>query len=101
MFFVGNNTTGEHQKQMSKRYAPRAQNKNSRIETEWRGLVSRRSETARRDEGTLTAEVETSSNNSTLFQIRKGPATLDLTGHEARTLFQLLSSHYDGMSYMD
>lgn len=81
---------------MSKRYArARAQNKNSRIETEWRGEVARRSETARRDEGTLTAEVDTTSSNSTSFQIRKGPATLELNGHEARTLFQLLSKHYD------
>jgi len=83
---------------MKKRYI-RAQNKNSRIETEWRGITARRSETARRDEGTLTAEVDTSSSNSTNFQIRKGPATLELTGHEARTLFQLLSSHYDAMDF--
>jgi hypothetical protein len=86
---------------MSKRYASaRAQNKNSRIETEWRGSVARRSETARRDEGTLTAEVDTTSSNATSFQIRKGPATLELNGHEARTLFQLLQSHYsDDMSF--
>lgn len=81
---------------MRKRYArARAQNKNSRIETEWRGDVSRRSETARRDEGTLTAEVDTTSSNSTFFMINKGPATFYLNGHEARTLFQLLSSHYE------
>lgn len=85
---------------MSKRYSYRTQNKNSRIETEWRGVVARRSETARRDEGTLTAKVETSSSNSTNFQIQKGSATLDLNGHEARTLFQLLQSHYsDFMSF--
>jgi hypothetical protein len=85
---------------MAKRYSrERAQNKNSRIETEWFGITARRTETARRDEGTLTAEVSTSSNNSTNFQIRKGPATLDLNGHEARTLFQLLASHYGDMSF--
>ena len=85
---------------MSKRYTrARAQNKNSRIETEWRGITARRSETARRDEGTLTAEVDTTSSNSTNFQIRKGPATLELTGHEARTLFQLLASHYDAIDF--
>ena len=81
---------------MGKRYSRRVQNKNSRIETAWRGLFARRTETARRDEGTMIAEIDTSSSNSTTFQIRKGPATFELNGHEARTLFALLQSHYEG-----
>jgi len=80
---------------MGKRYTRRAQNKNSRIETSWSGVYARKSETARRDEGTLVAEIDTSSSNSTTFQIRKGPATFELNGHEARTLFTLLASHYE------
>ena len=53
-------------------------------------------ETARRDEGTLRAEVYTNPNsNSTRVYINHPEyGTIYLSGREARTLFRVLNEHY-------
>lgn len=73
-------------------------NRNSRIVTRpYEGTIYARSTyTSGRDEGTLVAAVDTASNNTTTLQIARAGAMLELNGHEARTLFRLLETHYFG-----
>lgn len=72
-------------------------NRNSRIFTKLSptSAVARTTFTAHRDEGTLQAAIATDSSNSSAFVISKGGTTVELNGHEARTLYRTLSRHYD------
>lgn len=73
-------------------------NRNSRIVSNVNPhtLHSRVTYTDRRDEGTLQASVRTSTNNATDFVLSRGGVTVELNGHEARTLLRLLETHYYG-----
>jgi len=73
-------------------------NRNSRIVTQPRPetLFARSTYTANRDPGSMVALVNTESNNATQLVLSRNGATLQLSGHEARTLLQLLEKHYLG-----
>lgn len=56
-----------------------------------------RTETSRRDEGSIGVAASTNpdNNSSQLFIDTPGGARLKLTGREARTLYRVLQSHYE------
>lgn len=73
-------------------------NKNSRIvqEISDTSALARSTFTDRRDEGTLVAALHTDSGNATDFVIQMPGFSLQLSGHQARTLQRLLNRHYEG-----
>jgi hypothetical protein len=73
-------------------------NRNSRIVTQRSSTswTARSTYTDNRDPGSLQALVDTQSNNATDMVINRNGVTLQLTGHEARTLYALLDKHYNG-----
>lgn len=81
----------------SKRSRRSQSNRNSRIITKNSNSsdLARTTFTSRRDEGTLNAVAVTDSSNSSAFVLSRAGTTLELNGHEARTLFLTLQKHYD------
>lgn len=73
-------------------------NRNSRIvsNVNVHTLHARETYTDRRDPGSLVAVAQTSTNNATNFLLSRGGVTVELNGHEARTLLRLLETHYYG-----
>lgn len=76
-----------------------SQNKNARIvtvvnENAQRGGVTY---TARRDPGTLQARVGTSSDGTTALNVSRDGFSVTFDGREARTLYSLLSKHYENV----
>jgi hypothetical protein len=72
-------------------------NKNARIESRVCRNGKLRTETARRDDGVWNAAVTTDpqTNATNLFLDLEDGTTVKLSGREARTLYLLLSKHYD------
>lgn len=74
-----------------------AQNKNARIEARYTQGGRRRTETTRRDSGTLRVGVSTDErNNSTFMTISRGDEFIKLTGREALTVLRVLEEHQNG-----
>ena len=69
-------------------------NRNSRIVNIQDGTRST-TYTSGRDPGSLTAAIETSPQRASSLVLNRSGATFVFDGNEARTLFQLLSKHYD------
>jgi hypothetical protein len=77
-------------------YVP--QNKNATIRSRTTQNGKLRTETHRRDDGTINAAISTDprSNSSTMFiDFPYDDGAVRLTGHEARTLYRLLSQHFE------
>lgn len=72
------------------------QNKNARISNRVSRNGKLRTETSRRDDYTTNMSINTDKrNNSTrLFIDMANGESVSLSGHEARTLYRLLQSHY-------
>ena len=80
---------------MSKSNKYVATNKNAVIANRIDRTGKWRTETSRRDEGSLNAAISTDSNSNTTRLFLDFPdASVSMSGREARTLFRLLSSHY-------
>lgn len=71
-------------------------NRNSRIVTNGSdsSWYARTTFTKDRDAGSLNVLVETDSSKATAFVLNKDGTTLELNGHEARTMFLTLQKHY-------
>ena len=76
-------------------------NRNSRIVTKFSptSYTARVTRTERRDEGSLNAVAVTDSSNASAFVMSKAGTTIELNGHEARTLFLTLQKHYENSSF--
>ena len=74
-----------------------AQNKNARILSRVSRNGKLRTETARRDRGTTEMAVTTdpTTHASKLFLDLDDGASVSLSGREARTLYRLLSAHFE------
>lgn len=71
-------------------------NRNARIETHLTKTGRIRTETRRRDRGSLVASALTNPDtNRTTFYIGRAGAGFSLNGREARTLFRVLQRHYE------
>lgn len=75
-------------------YSFSSQNKNARIVTRFTQAGRRRTETARRDPGTLRVGISTDDqNNSTFMTLSRGDEHIKLNGHEALTVLRTLDRH--------
>lgn len=74
-----------------------SQNKNARIVSRVSRNGKLRTETARRDQGSTEMAVTTDprSNASKLFLDLDDGSSVSLSGREARTLYRLLSAHFE------
>lgn len=71
------------------------QNRNARISTRFDRTGKLRTETLRRDEGTVNMAVSTNQKtNTTRLFIDFDDASVSLSGREARSLYRLLRKHY-------
>jgi hypothetical protein len=76
-------------------------NKNSRIVTRVTKNGKLRTETSRRDDGADRYSVSTDMHNRTRLFIDleggniRGGETVEMSGHQARTLYRLLARHFD------
>lgn len=84
-------------------FEPQVQNRNAVIRTRTDRTGKLRTETARRDFGTLNIAVstDTASDKTRLFidfdgQVGSGDG-VQLSGHEARTLYRVLQKHYENV----
>ena len=79
----------------SRRYVPT--NKNAHIVTRFDKNGKVRTETQRRDDDTMVAAVSTnqSVNSTRLFIDAPELGSISFDGRQARTLYRLLSAHYD------
>lgn len=79
------------------RYVTQSWNKNARIVTRIDRSGKLRTETQRRDEGSLAMAVSTDSRNdstSLFIDFPEFDDTVQLSGREARSLYRLLRRHY-------
>lgn len=78
----------------NRKYVP--QNRNASITSRFDRTGKLRTETTRRDTTTINAAVstDTRSDSTRLFIDFPNSASVQLDGHEARTLYRLLQKHY-------
>jgi esterase/lipase superfamily enzyme len=88
---------------LEKRKKKMSSNRNAHIVTRRNpnSELGRVTYTDRRDENALMASVSTTSNNSTVLTISRPNVTMDLTGTEARTLYNTLRKHYEAVELLD
>ena len=72
-------------------------NRNSRIVRKLSrfSYLARTTYTANRDQGSMQAIVETDSSGTSSFLVTRNGTTVSFNGNEARTLFNLLTKHYE------